>query len=160
MLRDRDRDTFDRRLWCPLRAIAVRPGLEVCLEDRLKDQFQCSLNHAVADRRDREDAHLAMNTADVISLIASVVSLAFSIFAIWLTWQIKKDADRVNQKTIDLLIDIKSNAMAATDIARGELVKYGEVSRQALGMMSASVANVSTQPGTTVRAATKQEGEE
>src|SRR5947208_250996 len=42
-----------------LRAIAERPVLEVGLEDGLQDELQRTLDHAVADRRDRQDADLA-----------------------------------------------------------------------------------------------------
>ena len=55
-LDDRLGDPVHRFMGCPLRAIAKRPRLEVGLEDGLQDELQRPLDHAVADRRDRQDA--------------------------------------------------------------------------------------------------------
>src|ERR1700687_2095822 len=43
----------------PLRSIAVRPRLEISFEDRLQDELQRTLNHAVADCGNRKNADLA-----------------------------------------------------------------------------------------------------
>src|SRR5450631_427375 len=40
-----------------LGSITIRPRLEICFEDRLQYELERSLNHAVADRRNREDAN-------------------------------------------------------------------------------------------------------
>ena len=39
--------------------IPVRPRLEVCLEDRLQYEPECTLNHSVPDSRDRQDTNLS-----------------------------------------------------------------------------------------------------
>ena len=41
----------------PLGSVAIRPGLEVGLEDRLQDELERTLDHAVADARNRKDTN-------------------------------------------------------------------------------------------------------
>src|SRR5260370_41108802 len=43
---------------CPLWSIAIRPRLKISFEDRLQDVFKRTLNYAVADCGDRENADL------------------------------------------------------------------------------------------------------
>src|SRR5215470_8003386 len=52
------RDTSNRSVSCLLRPVAVRPRLEISLEDRFQDQLQCTLDHSVADARNRKLASL------------------------------------------------------------------------------------------------------
>jgi hypothetical protein len=52
------RHEVDRGMRGPLRAIAVRPRLEIRLEERFQQQLESSLDHAVSDGRNRKDAHL------------------------------------------------------------------------------------------------------
>ena len=47
-----------RLLGCPFRSVSIRPWLKISFEDRLQDEFERTLNHAVTDRRNREDANL------------------------------------------------------------------------------------------------------
>lgn len=66
---------------------------------------------------------------NAISLIASVVSLVLSLLAIWLTLRFKSDADKVNQDTTKLLIEIRSDAKAITEGVMSELRAYGDAMR-------------------------------
>src|SRR6201987_347440 len=43
----------------PIRAISIRPGLEVSFEDRLQDKLQRALDHAITDSRYRKNADFA-----------------------------------------------------------------------------------------------------
>src|SRR5262249_51993344 len=58
-LNDRLRDALDRRVRGPLRPVAVGPRLEVSFEDRFQDEFERTLDHPIADGRNRKLAHLA-----------------------------------------------------------------------------------------------------
>src|SRR5260370_32908803 len=53
---NRLRHALDRSRRRPLWPIAKRSRLEVRLEDRFQDQLQCSLDHSVTDRRNRQTA--------------------------------------------------------------------------------------------------------
>src|SRR5260370_32080611 len=44
---------------CPFRSVSIRPRLEIGFEDRFQDELECSLDHAIADRGNREDADLS-----------------------------------------------------------------------------------------------------
>src|SRR6266852_2423227 len=50
--------SVDRFLRCPFRSVSIRPRLEIGFEDRFQDELECSLDHAIADRGNREDADL------------------------------------------------------------------------------------------------------
>jgi hypothetical protein len=52
VLNDRVGHTLDRLMGRAPRAVAIRPLLEVGLEDRLQDELESSLNHPVPDSRD------------------------------------------------------------------------------------------------------------
>ena len=41
---------------CPFRSVSIRSRLKISFEDRLQDQLKRTLNHAVTDRGNREDA--------------------------------------------------------------------------------------------------------
>src|SRR5215470_8662339 len=41
---------------CSFRSVSMRPRLEISLEDRLQDELECPLHHAIADRRNRKHA--------------------------------------------------------------------------------------------------------
>jgi hypothetical protein len=58
VLHDRVRDAQDSVLRAPLRAVAIRSRLEIRFKDGLQDQLKGSLDHAVADGRNRENADL------------------------------------------------------------------------------------------------------
>src|SRR5207249_10973618 len=53
---NRFRHALDRSRRRPLWPIAKRSRLEVRLEDRFQDQLQCSLDHPVTDRGNRQTA--------------------------------------------------------------------------------------------------------
>src|SRR5262245_34970991 len=53
------RHALDRRVRGLLRAVAIRPRLEVGFEDRFQDEFQRPLHHAIANGRNREVTNLA-----------------------------------------------------------------------------------------------------
>jgi hypothetical protein len=60
-----------------LRPVAVRPRLEVSFEDRFQDEFERTLDHAIADGRYRKLAHLAtlFRDADLPRSLGSIASL-------------------------------------------------------------------------------------
>src|SRR6516165_9824942 len=55
---DRLRDALNRSVGCLLRPVAIGPRLEIGLEDRFQDQLQRSLDHPVANARNRKLASL------------------------------------------------------------------------------------------------------
>ena len=69
---------------------------------------------------------------DVISLSSSLISVVFAILAIWIALHFKFEADTVNQKTQDLLIEVKTDAKAISVYVVSELEKYGAMSRAIL----------------------------
>ena len=74
---------------------------------------------------------------NLISFTLSFVSLFVSFFAVIQAWMIKREADKVNRETTQILIDIRSDAKAISSYAIPELRRYGETSRQVmLGSMS------------------------
>ena len=66
----------------------------------------------------------------VVFFTASIASLALAIVAIWISFYIKRQADRVNEKTTDLLVEIKSDAKAISQVAMPELKAYGDSMRR------------------------------
>src|SRR3989304_5461471 len=56
-MRDCRGDPDQRLMSCALRAIAKRPRLEVRLEDRLHNQLQRTLYHAITDAGNRKSSH-------------------------------------------------------------------------------------------------------
>jgi len=48
-----------RLMRCPFYSVSIRPRLEISFEDRFQDELECSLDHAIADRGNRQDADLA-----------------------------------------------------------------------------------------------------
>src|SRR6266705_6950494 len=55
---DRLSHSVYRFMRCPFRSVSIRPRLEISFEDRFQDELECSLNHTIADRGNREDADL------------------------------------------------------------------------------------------------------
>src|SRR5499433_4302890 len=49
--------TVDRFMCRTLRSLSVRSRLEVSFENRLQDELESSLDHAIPDRRDGENAY-------------------------------------------------------------------------------------------------------
>ena len=73
-----------------------------------------------------------MSFSDALSLISSILGLVLGVLAIWLSLHFKAEADRVNQDTQNLLIDVKTDAKALTQVAQSamsELQEYGKASR-------------------------------
>src|SRR5271167_4994391 len=56
-LHDPSGHTVDRFMGRSLRSISVRSRLEVSLENRLQDELEGSLDHAIPNRRNRENPH-------------------------------------------------------------------------------------------------------
>src|SRR5713226_6749514 len=48
--------SVDRLMGCPFRSVSIRPRLEISFEDRLQDELEGPLNHAIADSRNRQNA--------------------------------------------------------------------------------------------------------
>ena len=67
---------------------------------------------------------------NLISFLVSLLSLILGGFAIWLSLFFKREADRVNEKTLEMLIDIRTDAKAISSFAIPELTKYGEAGRR------------------------------
>ena len=68
---------------------------------------------------------------DGLALVASIASLVLSIVAIWLTFKFKQDADKVNLKTIELLVEIRTDAKSIVGGVMQEYHATGEVLRDA-----------------------------
>ncbi|SRR5712692_7712578 len=66
---------------------------------------------------------------DAIAFIASLSSLILAIVAIWIAKVFKEEGDRVNKHTLEVLIDIRSDAKSITQGVMGELRAYGESMR-------------------------------
>ncbi|MCX4189827.1 hypothetical protein [Methylophaga sp. OBS3] len=66
----------------------------------------------------------------LISFIASVASLVLAVVAIWITFQIKNQADKVSEKTTDTLTEIKTDAKTISQVAMPELKAYGDSMRR------------------------------
>jgi hypothetical protein len=73
-----------------------------------------------------------MDAFTMTSLVASIVSVVLAGFAIWLAMHQKREADKVNKSTTDLLVEIRTDAKSISNIVMPELQRYGEFSRQAL----------------------------
>src|SRR5579872_220913 len=56
-----------RLMGSPLGPVSIRPRLEICLEDRLQDELQRSLDHTITDRGDRQNSDLAPVLRDFLS---------------------------------------------------------------------------------------------
>ncbi|HEY4050308.1 MAG TPA: hypothetical protein VGM27_25875 [Acidobacteriaceae bacterium] len=57
-----------RLMGCSFRSVSIRSRLKVSFEDRLQDELERTLNHAVADRGNREDADfVAPGLRDLLS---------------------------------------------------------------------------------------------
>src|SRR5260370_30097838 len=48
-----------RLMRCPFYSVSIRPRLEISFEDRFQNELECPLDHAIADRGNREDADLS-----------------------------------------------------------------------------------------------------
>jgi len=78
---------------------------------------------------------------DGISLVASIASLVLAVVAIWLSVSFKRDADRVNSKTTELLTEIRSDAKSISEGVMDELHAYGSAMRGVFAQ------NTTTNPG-------------
>jgi len=65
-----------------------------------------------------------------ISLIASVSSLVLAVLAIWIALYGKREAERTNQQTQDLLTEVRSDAKSIAQYAIPELKAYGDSVRR------------------------------
>ena len=78
---------------------------------------------------------------DGVALIATIAALVLAIVAIWLSVSFKRDADKVNKSTIELLIEIRSDAKAISQGVMDELHAYGSA------MRGVFTQNTTTDPG-------------
>jgi hypothetical protein len=76
---------------------------------------------------------------NLVAFVTGLVSLILGGYAIWLSLRFKEQSDRVAQRTLDLLVEVRTDAKALATFAAGELQKYGEISRAVLGRMSSAV---------------------
>jgi hypothetical protein len=70
-----------------------------------------------------------ISTLDIVSLVASIASLILAVVAMFLAFHQKSEADKVNQNTLNLLIDIRSDAKLISQIALPELKENSEFMR-------------------------------
>ncbi|SDG41469.1 hypothetical protein SAMN05216571_112101 [Onishia taeanensis] len=66
----------------------------------------------------------------IVSLIGSIASLVLAVIAIWITLHIKRETDRVSERTIDVLTEVKSDAKSVAQVAMPELRAYGDSMRR------------------------------
>jgi len=66
---------------------------------------------------------------DGISLVASITSLILAVIAIWLALSFKKDSDKVNAETSQLLVEIRSDSKVISQGVMSELKAYGDAMR-------------------------------
>ncbi|MCA0133871.1 hypothetical protein [Winogradskyella alexanderae] len=71
-----------------------------------------------------------MTNIEIIGLAASLSSLILAVLAIWFSFYNKKQADKVNEETRNLLIDVKSDAKTISQVAMPELKAYGDTMRK------------------------------
>jgi hypothetical protein len=83
---------------------------------------------------------------DAISLIASIASLILAVIAIWLTISFKKDSDKVNRETSELLVEIKSESKSISQGVMSELKAYGDTMRGTFGNNSTISNSFTGQP--------------
>ena len=65
-----------------------------------------------------------------MGFLSSVASLVLSIIAIWIALHFKRESDLLNKETINLLIEIRSDAKTVAQVALPELRAYGESMRK------------------------------
>lgn len=61
----------------------------------------------------------------------------------WITLYLKGEADKVNKTTVEMLIQIQSNAKAIAQVAMPELRAYGDSMRQLLTLKSKEIEKIS-----------------
>jgi hypothetical protein len=66
----------------------------------------------------------------VLSWAVSLASLGLSWLSIWLALRFKDDAERVNNRTVELLVDVRTDAKSMVSITASELKSWGETGRQ------------------------------
>ncbi|MGP9685999.1 hypothetical protein [Halomonas sp. AOP25-F1-15] len=66
----------------------------------------------------------------IVSFIASISSLVLAVVAIWIAFYTKSETDRVNEKISEVLIEIKTDAKAISQVAMPELKAYGDSMRR------------------------------
>lgn len=65
-----------------------------------------------------------------ISLLVGLLSLAMGAISIWLSLHFKGEADRVNERTSALLMEVKTDAKTVANTMAGELKDWGDTGRQ------------------------------
>jgi hypothetical protein len=88
----------------------------------------------------------ALTWFNAVSIIASIVSLAVSIMAIWLALSHKAEADKVNMQTTTLLADVRAETKLISELVMPELRLYGESMRGQFANRVESPAGMGTQP--------------
>ncbi len=71
-----------------------------------------------------------MDIYDIIALSTGLMSVFLGIFAVILALHQRKEADKVNEKTLELLIEVKTDANTVSKIAIPELKEYGKSMRR------------------------------
>jgi uncharacterized phage-associated protein len=82
-----------------------------------------------------------LTTFEVISFAVSITSLTLGIVAIYISFHQKKEADKINEKTVNLLVEIRTDAKTVSQVAMPELQKYGDMSRKMISDISNASSN-------------------
>jgi hypothetical protein len=69
---------------------------------------------------------------NIISFLVSLLSLALGGLAIWLSLKFKEEANRTNEDTRNLLVEIRTVVKTVAAVAMPELQRYGDMSRQVI----------------------------
>jgi len=84
---------------------------------------------------------------DAITFIAAIASLILALIAIWLTLSFKRDADKTNKQTSELLTEIKSESKYISQGVMSELKAYGDSMRGAFKKNTSSeISSITNTP--------------
>jgi hypothetical protein len=81
---------------------------------------------------------------DGLSFLASIASLILAVLAIWLSIVFKRDSDKVNRETSELLVKIKTESESISKVVLNELKAYGDSMRGTIANNSSSTIPTAT----------------
>lgn len=67
-----------------------------------------------------------------VSVLLGIVSIVLGVFAIWLTLHLKKESDSVNEKTRNLLMDIRTDSKSISNGIMTEMRAWGDAGRKSM----------------------------
>lgn len=84
----------------------------------------------------------------IVSLVVGIASLLITIgvawFTIWLSLYFKREADGVNRQTLELLVDVRTDAKSIVNLTAGELKQYGDMSRRVITSQVSAKASLAS----------------